>query len=137
MTRALEIHDQKGSLQRCTPCAQLLIGLGAALAVSCCGLPNGDPFALICDALTSVVSAILNLFFVLSDLMAKVGIYPEVLRPVAAVTPYPSLLYAPGGIAIDAEPAFLWRGTLALAAWALSATLYAELAFRRAQRALD
>jgi hypothetical protein len=136
MTCALEIRDQKRSPQRRTPCAPMLIGFGAALVVSG-GLPDGDPFALICDALTSVVSATLNLLFAFSELMTRLGLYPEALRPAAAGTPYPSLLYAPGGIAIDAEPAFLWAGTLALAAWALAATLCAELAFRRAHRPLD
>ncbi|MES1173586.1 MAG: hypothetical protein ABUL62_04585 [Myxococcales bacterium] len=136
MTCALEIRDQKSSVARRAPCAPLLVGLGAALAVSA-GCTNGDPFALICDALTAVVSAALNLVFACSELLARFEIYPEALRPAAAVTPYPVLLYAPGGLAIDAEPAFLWRGTLALAAWALSATLCAEIAVRRARRAPD
>jgi hypothetical protein len=136
MTCALEIHDQKRSRQRRTPCPPMLIGLGAAIAVSG-GLPVGDPFALICSALTSVVSAALNLFFAFSEVMAGLGVYPDALQPATAIAPYPSLLYAPSGIVIDAEPAFVWRGTLALAAWALSATLCAELSSRRTQKPLE
>lgn len=133
MTCAFEIRDQRRSRQRYAPSAPTLIGLGAGFAVSS-GLPIGDLFALICSALTSVVSATLNLFFAFSDVMVGLGIYPKALQPPAAVAPYPSLLYTSSGIAIDAEPAFLWRATLALAVWVLSATLYAELSFRRRQR---
>jgi len=136
MTCALELRDQKRRYCQRTPWASTLLGLGVALALSG-GLPNGELFALICNALTSVVSATLNLLFAFSDLISPLGLYPEALKPVATVGPYPSLLYAPGSIAIDAEPAFLWRGTLALAGWALAATLWAELAFRRTRKTLD
>jgi hypothetical protein len=118
------------------PCASLLIGFGVALALSG-GLPNRDLFALICDVLTSVVSATLNLFFAVSELMSRLGVFPETLRPVATVAPYSSLLCAPGGIAFEADPAFLWRGPLALGAWALAATLCTKAWVRRAPTPLD
>ncbi len=127
------------------------------------GLPSGGPLALICGALTAVVAAALNLLFyaviglsaffiedtspvywvwqklafVFGGLMFPLDMYPASLQRVASFTPFPSLLYAPGRIAIGAEPAFVWRSTLVLAAWAVLATVFAQYAFRRARRALE
>src|SRR5450432_375918 len=127
------------------------------------GLPSGGLLALICGALTAVVAATLNLIFcaiiglsaffledtspvywvwqklsfVFGGLMFPLDIYPPVMRSIANVTPFPSLLYAPGRIAIGAEPAFVWRTVIVLAAWTIFAVACAHFAFRRALRALE
>lgn len=126
-------------------------------------LPSGGLLALICGALTAVVAATLNLIFcaiiglsaffiedtspiywvwqklsfVFGGLMFPLDIYPPVMRSIANVTPFPSLLYAPGRIAIGAEPAFVWRSVLMLAAWTVFGVLCAHFAFRRALKALE
>jgi ABC-2 type transport system permease protein len=126
-------------------------------------LPSGGPLALVCGALTAVVAATLNLVFyaiiglcsfviedtspiywvwqklsfVFGGLMFPLDIYPDTLHAVANATPFPSLLYGPARIAIGAEPAFIWRTTLVLAAWTLFGVLCAHFAFRRALKFLE
>ena len=137
-------------------------GLGFAFALGG-GLPAGGVLALICGALTAVVAATLNLVFyamiglsaffiedtspvywvwqklsfVFGGLMFPLDMYPSTLQQIADATPFPSLLYAPGRIAIGAEPAFLWRSTLHLAAWTVIAVFAAHFAYRRALKALE
>lgn len=127
------------------------------------GLPGGGPLALICGALTAVVAATLNLIFcaiiglsaffiedtspvywvwqkssfVFGGLLFPLDMYPSSLRTIANATPFPSLLYAPGRIAIGAEPTFIWRSLLVLAAWTVFGVLGAHFAFRRALRGLE
>ncbi|HEX3774742.1 MAG TPA: ABC-2 family transporter protein [Polyangiaceae bacterium] len=125
--------------------------------------PSGGPLALLCGTLTAVVAAALNLvfrtliglsaFFVqdtspvywvwqklsfaFGGLLFPLDMYPDSLQSIAAATPFPSLLYAPGRIAIGAEPAFAWRAIATLAVWSIMSVLCVHLAFRRAQRALE
>ena len=139
-----------------------LFGFGFAFALGG-GLPTGGVLALICGALTAVVAATLNLVFyamiglsaffiedtspvywvwqklsfVFGGLMFPLDMYPSALQKIANATPFPSLLYAPGRIAIGAEPAFLWCSTLHLAAWTLVAVFAAHFAYRRALKALE
>jgi ABC-2 type transport system permease protein len=126
-------------------------------------LPSGGLLALVCGALTAVVAATLNLVFcaiiglsaffiedtspiywvwqklsfVFGGLMFPLDIYPPAMRSIANVTPFPSLLYAPGRIAIGAEPAFVWRTVIVLAAWTVFGVTCAHFAFRRALKALE
>ena len=132
MTCAVETRDFKKRWHARALGAPPVIGLGLALTLAG-GLPSGDFFALLCGALTAVVSAARNLVFALTDLMSPLAICPDALRQLANVTPVPSLFYAPGPIPMGAEPPLLWRSTLVLAAWTFLATLCAELAFRRSQ----
>jgi ABC-2 type transport system permease protein len=125
--------------------------------------PSGGPLALLCGMLTAVVAAALNLVFramiglsaffvqdtspvswvwqklsfVFGGLMFPLDMYPDSLQSIAAATPFPSLLYAPGRIAIGAEPAFVWHALATLAAWSIVSVLCVHFAFRRAQRALE
>ena len=69
--------------------------------------------------------------------MFPLDIYPQAMRSIANVTPFPSLLYAPGRIAIGAEPAFVWRTVVVLAAWTVFGVISAHFAFRRALSALE
>jgi ABC-2 type transport system permease protein len=127
------------------------------------GLPSGGVLALICGALTAVAAATLNLIFcaliglsaffiedtspvywvwqklsfVFGGLMFPLDIYPDTMRAIANATPFPSLLYAPGRIAIGAEPGFVWHTTLVLAAWMVFGVLCAQFAFQRALKALE
>jgi ABC-2 type transport system permease protein len=127
------------------------------------GLPSGGIFSLICGALTAVVAATLNLVFcaliglsaffledtspvywvwqklsfVFGGLMFPLDIYPSAMRSIALATPFPSLLYAPGRIAIGAQPTFVWHTVVVLAAWTLFAVTCAHFAFRRALKALE
>ncbi|MEO6601768.1 MAG: hypothetical protein ABIQ16_17960 [Polyangiaceae bacterium] len=132
MTCAVESRDSRKRWHARALGAPPAIGLALAVTLGA-GLPSDDFLALLCGALTAVVCAAMNLFLAFSDLISPLAICPQALRPVANVTPFPSLLYAPGPIAIGAEPPFLWRSTLVLAAWALFTTLCAEIAFRRSQ----
>jgi len=137
-------------------------GFGIALLLSG-GLPSGGGLALVCGALTAVVAATLNLIFcgiiglsaffledtspvywvwqklafVLGGLMFPLDIYPDAVRSVANATPFPALLYAPGRIAIGAEPAFLAQTALVLAGWLIVAAVSAHFTFRRALKALE
>jgi len=139
-----------------------VVGFGLSLCLSG-ALPGGGLLSLICGALTAVVAAALSLLFyaiiglsaffiedtapvfwvwqklgfVFGGLMFPLDVYPSSLQTLASFTPFPSLLYAPGRIAIGAEPAFLWHATLVLAAWAVFATAFAQLAFQRARKALE
>lgn len=137
-------------------------GIGFALALGG-GWPSGGVLALICGALTALVAATLNLIFyaliglsaffiedtspvfwvwqklsfVFGGLMFPLDMYPEPLQRVANLTPFPTLLYAPGRIAIGAAPPFIWHTTLLLAAWLLLAAFSAELCFRRALKSFE
>ena len=137
-------------------------GFGIAYALSG-GLPAGGALALVCGALTAVVAATLNLIFcgviglsaffigdtspvywvwqklafVFGGLMFPLDMYPSSVRAIANATPFPSLLYAPGRIAIGAEPAFVWQTALVLAGWLLVAVVSAHFAFRRALKSLE
>ncbi|HEX7450631.1 MAG TPA: ABC-2 family transporter protein [Polyangiaceae bacterium] len=139
-----------------------LFGFGIAYLLSG-GLASGGLLALVCGALTAVVAATLNLIFcaiiglsafftedtsplywvwqklafVFGGLMFPLDMYPEAVRTVANATPFPSLLYAPGRIAIGAEPAFLWQTTLVLLGWLVVAVVSAHFAFRRALKTLE
>jgi ABC-2 type transport system permease protein len=127
-----------------------VFGFGLALLLSAAtegagsGLPSGGVLALICGALTAVVAAALNLIFCaiiglsaffIEDTSPVYWVWQ--MRALADATPFPSLLYAPGRIAIGAEPAFVWRSVIVLAAWTLFAVLCAHFAFRRALKALE
>ena len=140
--------------------ALLLSGAGEGAGS---GLPSGGVLALICGALTAVVAAALNLIFcviiglsaffiedtspvywvwqklsfVFGGLMFPLDLYPGKMRALADATPFPSLLYAPGRIAIGAEPAFVWRSVIVLAAWTVFGVVCAHFAFRRALKALE
>jgi ABC-2 type transport system permease protein len=139
-----------------------LFGFGIAYALSG-GLAAGGLLALLCGALTAVVAATLNLIFsaiiglsaffiedtsplywvwqkmafVFGGLMFPLDMYPETVRSIANATPFPSLLYAPGRIAIGAELAFLWQTTLLLAGWLAVAIVSAHVAYKRALKALE
>jgi ABC-2 type transport system permease protein len=139
-----------------------LFGFAIAYALGG-GLASGGLLALVCGALTAVVAATLNLVFsaiiglsaffiedtsplywvwqklgfVFGGLMFPLDMYPETVRTVANATPFPSLLYAPGRIAIGAEPAFVWQTTLVLAGWFAVAVVSAHFAYRRALKALE
>jgi ABC-2 type transport system permease protein len=139
-----------------------VFGVGIAYALSG-GLASGGLLALLCGALTAVVAATLSLVFcaiiglsaffvedtsplywvwqklsfVFGGLMFPLDMYPETVRTVASATPFPSLLYAPGRIAIGAEPAFVWQTSLALAGWLIVAVVSAHFAYQRALKALE
>jgi len=127
------------------------------------GLPSGGVLALVCGALTAVVAATLSLVFtaiiglsaffiedaspvywvwqklgfVFGGLMFPLDIYPNAIQKIAHATPFPSLLYAPGRIAIGASPAFAGQSALLLAIWFALAVAGAHFAFQRALRALE
>jgi hypothetical protein len=130
MACGVELHNPRDSLQRRARVARPLIGLGLALVMRE-GLPSGDLLAQVCAALTAVVSATLDLVFAL---LGSLGIYPDALQPASRVVPFPSVLDVPGRIAIGADPAFRWRATLVLTAWALFLTLCAGVPLRRHAR---
>ena len=144
-----------------------MLGLGSfgffvALALAG-GLPSGGVLALVCGALTAVVAATLNLLFcaiiglsaffiedtsplywvwqksgfVFGGLMFPLDMYPDAMQRLAHATPFPSLLYAPGRIAIGAPPNFTWHATLQLAAWTCLAVALAHVVFKRALQALE
>jgi ABC-2 type transport system permease protein len=137
--------------------------LTRAAAGSGTGLPSGGLPALICGALTAVVAATLNLIFcaiiglcaffledtspiywvwqklsfVFGGLMFPLDMYPGPMRAIADLTPFPSLLYGPGRIAVGAEPAFIGHTVMVLAGWTVFGVLAARFAFRRALKALE
>lgn len=139
-----------------------VFGFGMALYLGG-GLPSGGLLALVCGALTAVVAATLNLVFsaiiglsaffvedaspaywvwqklsfVFGGLMFPLDIYPDAMQKIAHATPFPSLLYAPGRIAIGASPAFASESGLRLALWLGLAIVTANYAYRRALRALE
>ena len=137
-------------------------GFGIAFALSG-QLPSGGCLALLCGALTAVVAATLNLIFsgiiglsaffiedtspvywvwqklafVFGGLMFPLDMYPDTVRRIASATPFPSLLYAPGRVAIGADSGFVWQTTLVLAGWLIVAIVSAHFAFRRALKSLE
>lgn len=142
----------------------VLLPLGFALAaVLSGGLPLGGALGLVCGALTALIAAGLQLLFlaiiglsaffiqdtapiywvwqklsfVFGGLMFPLDLYPDTLQKVAGVTPFPWLLYAPGRVAIGAEPAFLWKTTLALATWLVISVFVGQVAYRRALKSLE
>ncbi|HTV22315.1 MAG TPA: ABC-2 family transporter protein [Polyangiaceae bacterium] len=58
-----------------------------------------------------------KLSFVLGGLMLPLGIYPAWLRAVAELTPFSALLYGPGQLVVQPDPAAALRLLLTLLAW--------------------
>jgi ABC-2 type transport system permease protein len=133
------------------------LGLGIACALSG-GLPGGGALALVCGAFTAVAAATLNLVFsatiglcsffiedtsplywvwqklafVCGGGMFPLEMYPDALRGAANASPFQPISYAPGPIALGAEPGLVWLAELVLAGWLLVAAITAHFAFRRA-----
>jgi ABC-2 type transport system permease protein len=133
------------------------LGVGTACALSA-GLPGGGALALICGAFTAVAAATLNLVFsatiglcsffiedtsplywvwqklafVCGGGMFPLEMYPDAVRGAADAAPFRSISYAPGPIALGAEPGLVWLAELVIASWLLVAAITAQFAFRRA-----
>jgi ABC-type uncharacterized transport system permease subunit len=121
-------------------------------------LPSSGVCSSICGALTAVVAATLNLVFcallglsafffedtspvywvwqklsfVFGGSTFPLDIYPSALRSLALESPFPTLLYAPGRIAMAAQPSFVWHAVVV--AWISFAVTCAYCAVRRASR---
>jgi ABC-type uncharacterized transport system permease subunit len=137
-------------------------GFGVALLLSG-GQPGGGALALVCSALMAVAAATLSLVFsatiglcaffmedtspvywvwqkfafVCGGSTFPLDMYPCPLPGAANATPFPSIFYAPGRIAIGTEPGFAWHTALGLAGCLLVAAITGHSAFRRALKVLE
>ena len=135
----------------------------ASDATSVGALPSGGALALVCGAFVAFLAALLNLVFsaliglcaffiqdtspvywvwqklgfVFGGLLFPLELYPDSIRQVASFTPFPSLLYAPGKIAVGADAPFVWHSLLLLGMWGLIGVSSAHFAFGRARKSLE
>lgn len=75
--------------------------------------------------------------FILGGLILPLSLYPEWLQEVAFFTPFSSLLYGPGKIAIEADGQLALAVTVRLLLWAALAAISLEWLYRRGCRILN
>jgi ABC-2 type transport system permease protein len=75
--------------------------------------------------------------FVLGGLMLPLPLYPRFLARLAALTPFPAMLYGPASFAFDATPGHAFRLGLELAGWFVVIAGLGAALFRRAAATLQ
>jgi ABC-2 type transport system permease protein len=75
-----------------------------------------------------------KLLFVLGGLMLPLELYPELLRTLAAFTPFPSVLNGPAGILLHGSSRAAGGVALRLVLWLAATALVTQLALARAAR---
>lgn len=93
--------------------AAVLLGVQIVIGLSTAWLGTARP----------VFFIVQKLIFVLGGLILPLDAYPELLRRIAALTPFPAMLYAPASLALDSGAGHVLRVLALQAAWLAAAAV--------------
>jgi ABC-2 type transport system permease protein len=115
---------------------QLLLGILTALAAFMLRFLMQYTFALLCfwtERASAVEEGWFILYLFLSGLIAPLDVFPEAVRQMASLTPFPYLVYFPASI-LAGIPVNLLQGFAVLGAWGLLFLLLNRWLWRRGLR---